>query len=60
MLTIAERVPVADGSNVKVKVVLPADATAVAGADVTEEIAGREENIVFSMPKELRIDAVNV
>ena len=30
------------------------------GGDVPEEIAGREENIVFSMPKELRIDAVNV
>jgi len=27
---------------------------------VPEEIAGREENIVFSMPKELRIDAMNV
>jgi len=30
------------------------------GGDVPEEIAGREENIVFSMPKELRIDAMNV
>jgi len=30
------------------------------GAEVPEEIAGREENIVFSMPKELRIDAVDV
>ncbi|AFP29665.1 4-hydroxy-3-methylbut-2-enyl diphosphate reductase [Marinobacter sp. BSs20148] len=30
------------------------------GGDVPEEIAGREENIVFSMPKELRIDAVNL
>ncbi|SET73597.1 4-hydroxy-3-methylbut-2-enyl diphosphate reductase [Marinobacter segnicrescens] len=30
------------------------------GGTAPEEIAGREENIVFSMPKELRIDAVNV
>ncbi|MGO1503287.1 MAG: 4-hydroxy-3-methylbut-2-enyl diphosphate reductase, partial [Marinobacter sp.] len=30
------------------------------GGSVPEEIAGREENIVFSMPKELRIDAVEV
>jgi 4-hydroxy-3-methylbut-2-enyl diphosphate reductase len=30
------------------------------GGEVPEEIAGREENIVFSMPKELRIDAVDV
>ena len=30
------------------------------GGDVPEEIAGVEENIVFSMPKELRIDAMNV
>ena len=30
------------------------------GGEVPEEIAGREENIVFSMPKELRIDAVEV
>jgi 4-hydroxy-3-methylbut-2-enyl diphosphate reductase len=30
------------------------------GGSVPEEIAGREENIVFSMPKELRIDVVNV
>jgi 4-hydroxy-3-methylbut-2-enyl diphosphate reductase len=30
------------------------------GGDVPEEIAGVEENIVFSMPKELRIDAVEV
>jgi len=30
------------------------------GGEVPEEIAGREENIVFSMPKELRIDAMNV
>jgi 4-hydroxy-3-methylbut-2-enyl diphosphate reductase len=30
------------------------------GGDLPEEIAGREENIVFSMPRELRIDAVDV
>ena len=30
------------------------------GGEVPEEIAGREENIVFSMPKELRIDTMNV
>ena len=30
------------------------------GGDLPEEIAGREENIVFSMPRELRIDTVNV
>jgi 4-hydroxy-3-methylbut-2-enyl diphosphate reductase len=30
------------------------------GGEVPEEIAGREENIVFSMPKELRIDVMNV
>ena len=30
------------------------------GGDLPEEIAGREENIVFSMPKELRIDVTNV
>lgn len=30
------------------------------GGTAPEEIAGREENIVFSMPKELRIDAINV
>jgi 4-hydroxy-3-methylbut-2-enyl diphosphate reductase len=30
------------------------------GGDVPEEIAGREENIVFSMPKELRIPTVEV
>ncbi|MEE2762082.1 MAG: 4-hydroxy-3-methylbut-2-enyl diphosphate reductase [Pseudomonadota bacterium] len=30
------------------------------GGNVPEEIAGREENIVFSMPKELRIDVVEV
>jgi 4-hydroxy-3-methylbut-2-enyl diphosphate reductase len=30
------------------------------GGDVPEEIAGVEENIVFSMPKELRIDAIEV
>ncbi|MDG5500679.1 4-hydroxy-3-methylbut-2-enyl diphosphate reductase [Marinobacter sp. BGYM27] len=30
------------------------------GCDAPEEIAGREENIVFSMPKELRIDVVEV
>jgi 4-hydroxy-3-methylbut-2-enyl diphosphate reductase len=30
------------------------------GGDLPEEISGREENIVFSMPKELRIDATNV
>ncbi|MEH6355033.1 MAG: 4-hydroxy-3-methylbut-2-enyl diphosphate reductase [Marinobacter sp.] len=30
------------------------------GGDVPEEITGREENIVFSMPKELRINVVEV
>jgi 4-hydroxy-3-methylbut-2-enyl diphosphate reductase len=30
------------------------------GGDLPEEIAGREENIVFSMPKELRIDAIEL
>ena len=30
------------------------------GADVSQEIAGREENIVFSMPKELRIPVQDV
>ena len=30
------------------------------GGEEPQEVAGREENIVFSMPKELRIDAVNV
>ena len=30
------------------------------GGEVPEEIAGREENIVFSMPKELRINAVEL
>ncbi|HCW92028.1 MAG TPA: 4-hydroxy-3-methylbut-2-enyl diphosphate reductase, partial [Marinobacter sp.] len=30
------------------------------GGQTPEEIDGREENIVFSMPRELRIDAVNV
>lgn len=30
------------------------------GADVSEEVAGREENIVFSMPKELRIPLQSV
>ena len=30
------------------------------GGEVPEEIAGREENIVFSMPKELRITTVEV
>ncbi|UQG61940.1 4-hydroxy-3-methylbut-2-enyl diphosphate reductase [Marinobacter sp. M3C] len=30
------------------------------GGDVPDEIAGREENIVFSMPKELRIPTVEV
>ncbi|WP_166266452.1 4-hydroxy-3-methylbut-2-enyl diphosphate reductase [Marinobacter caseinilyticus] len=30
------------------------------GGEVPEEVAGREENIVFSMPRELRIDAVEV
>lgn len=30
------------------------------GGDVPEEVAGREENIVFSMPKELRIEAIEV
>ncbi len=30
------------------------------GGSVPEEVAGREENIVFSMPKELRIDAVEI
>jgi len=30
------------------------------GGEEPQEVAGREENIVFSMPKELRIDALNV
>ena len=30
------------------------------GASTSEEVAGREENIVFSMPKELRIPVKNV
>jgi 4-hydroxy-3-methylbut-2-enyl diphosphate reductase len=30
------------------------------GGDLPEEITGREENIVFSMPRELRINAVEV
>ena len=30
------------------------------GGELPEEVAGREESIVFSMPKELRIDAVEV
>jgi 4-hydroxy-3-methylbut-2-enyl diphosphate reductase len=30
------------------------------GGSVPEEIAGREESIVFSMPKELRIEAIEV
>jgi len=30
------------------------------GANVCEEVNGREENIVFSMPKELRIPIRNV
>ena len=30
------------------------------GGEEPEEVSGREENIVFSMPKELRIDAVNM
>ncbi|HCA10533.1 MAG TPA: 4-hydroxy-3-methylbut-2-enyl diphosphate reductase, partial [Marinobacter adhaerens] len=30
------------------------------GGSVPEEIAGREENIVFSMPRELRIDAIEL
>jgi 4-hydroxy-3-methylbut-2-enyl diphosphate reductase len=30
------------------------------GGEVPEEIVGREENIVFSMPKELRIPTVEV
>ncbi|PFG09853.1 MULTISPECIES: 4-hydroxy-3-methylbut-2-enyl diphosphate reductase [unclassified Marinobacter] len=30
------------------------------GGEVPQEIAGREENIVFSMPKELRIDAIEL
>ena len=30
------------------------------GADVSQEIAGREENIVFSMPKELRIPVQDI
>lgn len=30
------------------------------GCDAPEEIAGREENIVFSMPKELRIPVQEV
>ena len=30
------------------------------GGAEPEEIAGRKENIIFSMPRELRIDVVNV
>jgi len=30
------------------------------GGSLPEEISGREESIVFSMPKELRIDAIEV
>ncbi|MBX2881972.1 MAG: 4-hydroxy-3-methylbut-2-enyl diphosphate reductase, partial [Granulosicoccus sp.] len=30
------------------------------GGNVPQEVEGREENIVFSMPKELRIDAVEL
>lgn len=30
------------------------------GGEEPQEVAGREENIVFSMPKELRIDVVEV
>jgi 4-hydroxy-3-methylbut-2-en-1-yl diphosphate reductase len=30
------------------------------GASSSEEVSGREENIVFSMPKELRIPAQNI
>lgn len=30
------------------------------GGEEPQEVAGREENIVFSMPRELRIDAVDV
>jgi len=30
------------------------------GGNVPEEVSGREESIVFSMPKELRIDAIEV
>ena len=30
------------------------------GGSVPEEIAGREENIVFSMPRELRIEATEI
>jgi 4-hydroxy-3-methylbut-2-enyl diphosphate reductase len=30
------------------------------GGELPQEIAGREENIVFSMPKELRIDAIEL
>ena len=30
------------------------------GGEVPEEVAGREENVVFSMPKELRIDVTEV
>jgi len=30
------------------------------GGDMPEEVSGREENIVFSMPRELRIDVVDV
>ena len=30
------------------------------GGSVPEEVAGREENIVFSMPRELRIDAIEL
>jgi 4-hydroxy-3-methylbut-2-enyl diphosphate reductase len=30
------------------------------GGEEPEEVSGREENIVFSMPKELRIDALQI
>ncbi|SFM60537.1 4-hydroxy-3-methylbut-2-enyl diphosphate reductase [Marinobacter zhejiangensis] len=30
------------------------------GGDEPQEVAGREENVVFSMPKELRIEAVSI
>ena len=30
------------------------------GANVAVELAGRSENITFSLPRELRIDAINI
>jgi len=30
------------------------------GGEEPQEVSGREENIVFSMPKELRIDVVEI